>query len=228
MKITILGSCRQHSINSIYCVTNIQENVSYPHYTKEILQVINFCKYGNLTPDETLYTFRTPILNKNPLIFNNELNNDFNTSDLYIIEIASKLAYKYNNIYLHHIASDDNYNVNIQDNIKNNIIQYIQTKDEIEDDIIKINELLNKKIIIVSHLVTRDIGERYLLKCWLEEICNKYNITFIDPIKELKKKYDNIDKFFLKENILAHYNDEGHIAIKDIYNEYIQKLNVKG
>jgi hypothetical protein len=51
------------------------------------------------------------------------------------------------------------YNHNI--NIKNNIIQYIQTKDEIEDDIIKINKLLNRKIIILSHLVKRDIGDKY-------------------------------------------------------------------
>ena len=42
----------------------------YIYIIKEILQVINFCKYGNLTYYEKLYTFRTPILNKNLLIMN--------------------------------------------------------------------------------------------------------------------------------------------------------------
>lgn len=49
MKITVLGSCRQYSLREDYSVTNIQEDISYPHYTKEILQVINFCKFGNLS-----------------------------------------------------------------------------------------------------------------------------------------------------------------------------------
>ena len=67
MKITIFGSCRQHSLYSIpgIEVTGIQENISYPHYTKEILEVIKFCKEGHVLPEETLNTFRTPaLLNK--------------------------------------------------------------------------------------------------------------------------------------------------------------------
>jgi hypothetical protein len=179
MKITVLGSCRQYSLKKYFNITNIQEEISYPHYSKEILQVINFCKFGNLTPDETLYTFRTPILTNTPIIHNEELKNFFDSSDLYVIEIASKISYKYDNKYVHHIASEDKYNTSI----KNNIIKYIQTKDEIEEDILKIKELLNKPIIIISHLVTHDSGDRYLLKCWLEEICYKYNILFIDPVK---------------------------------------------
>ena len=172
MKITILGSCRQYSLREDYSVTNIQEDISYPHYTKEILQVINFCKFGNLSEEETLYTFRTAILNNKPISFTEELKNEFNSSDVYVIEISSKIKYQYNDKYLHHISVEDKYNVSI----KNEIFVSIQTKEEIERDIIQIKELLNKPIIIVSHLVTRDYGERYLLKMWLEEICLKYNI----------------------------------------------------
>ena len=40
MRITVLGSCRQHSLQNKYSLTSIQEELSYPHYTKEILEVI--------------------------------------------------------------------------------------------------------------------------------------------------------------------------------------------
>ena len=223
MKITVLGSCRQYSLKDDYVVTNIQEGISYPHYSKEILQVINFCKFGNLTEQETLYTFRTAILHKNPIYFTEELKNEFNSSDLFIIEIASKLKYQYNDTYVHHISVEDEYNVSI----KNDIVVSKQTKEEIEEDIIKIREVLNKPIIIVSHLVTRDYGERYLLKLWLEEICLKYNILFIDPVKEIKQKNVNLDDMFIPENILAHYTDYGHTIIKEIYKENITKLFTK-
>jgi len=220
MKITILGSCRQHSIKDIAHLTSISEDISYPHYTKEILQMISFCKYGDLTPSETLYTFRTPILTKNPIVFNESLMTEFNTTDLYVIEISSKKSYTYDNKYLHHIALEDEYDIPI----KNEISIRIQTKDEIEEDVIKINEILEGKIIIVSHLVTLDSGDRYLLRSWLKEICNKHNIVFIDPIEELKKKCTNIDDLFVKEDILAHYNQDGHNEIKQIYSEFISQF----
>lgn len=224
MKITVLGSCRQYSLRNIYNVTSIQEDISYPHYTKEILEVINFCKFGNLSPEETLYTFRTPILNNFPIYFNEKIKNEFETSDIFILEIASKKKYKYNNRYVHHIATENLYNQLINDNIKNNIEIIDQNKDEIEEDIIKIKELLNKPLIIISHLVTKNIGERYNLKSWLEEICNKHSIIFIDPIKELESNGYNIETLFKKEDILTHYNDDGHLKILEIYKGYINNI----
>lgn len=224
MKITVLGSCRQHSLRNIYNVTSIQEAISYPHYTKEILEVINFCKYGSLKPEETLYTLRTAILNNKQIYFNEILKEEFESSDIFILEIASKKKYKYNNRNVHHIVTEENHNKLIPDEIKNNIEIIEQDKNEIEEDIIDIKNLLNKPLIIISHLVTKNIGERYNLKIWLEEICKKHNIIFIDPIKELQKKKYNIDELFNKENILAHYNDLGHLKILDIYKEYIDKI----
>ena len=78
IKITILGSSRQGYITNNYDCTNIHESISYPHYTKEIIQVINFCKHGNLSLEETLFTFRTPILYKNPIYFKLPYNYDIN------------------------------------------------------------------------------------------------------------------------------------------------------
>ena len=79
-------------------------------------------------------------------------------------------------------------------------------------------------MIIISHLVTRNEGDRYELKCWLEEICKQNNILFLDPIKELKKEYININNYFLNEKSLNHYNEIGHEKIKKIYDIYINKL----
>ena len=220
MKITILGSCRQEYIKNNYRCTNIDVEVSYPHYTKEIIQVINFCKFGNLSPEETLYTFRTPILYKKPLYFDINIKNEFESSDLYILEIASKIVYEYDNKYLHHIATEDQYNIPIKDKIN---IRY-QDKNEIENDIIYIKNILNKPIIIISHLVTKEEGERYKLKSWLEDICLIHNILFIDPIKELNKKNYDFNKIFKKEDVLSHYTDEGHNAIGNIYKYYIDKI----
>lgn len=87
-KITILGSCRQDSLYKNYDITSVKNELSYPHYTKEIIQVIKYCLYDNLKSDETMI-FRTPILTNNPYkknIFMHEIQK----SDIIIIEIASK------------------------------------------------------------------------------------------------------------------------------------------
>ena len=227
MIITVLGSCRQESLRTLYEITDIQDNISFPHYTKEMLEVIKFCKYGHLTPEQTINTFRTPMLNKIPIIFTEELKNKFENSDLYILEIASKIKYEYNDIYVHHIVTDEQYDVSI----KNEVTISYQTKDEIEEDILKIKEELNNKpMLIISHLVTYEKGERYNLAQWVEEICIKYNISFINPIKELKNKNLDLDDFnnlFIKESVLSHYTTEGHKEILKIYNNYIKNLMTK-
>ena len=213
--ITILGSCRQESLYKNYNITSIQKNISYPHYTKEILEVIKFCKYGHILPEDTLTTFRTSILHNKKLYFNNILENNFKNTKLCIIEIASKISYKYNNRYVHHILYDN-------ETYKNDIIVSQQTDEEIEEDIINIiKELNNIKIIIVGHIVTYNKGKRYELINLLEQICNKYNILFINPITEITKLGYNIKDLVIDEPIISHYNELGHSVIEKIYNHYI-------
>ena len=94
MKITIFGSCRQDSLysNEKYEITKIQNDISFPHYTKEILELIKFIKYNTMKPEETVNTFRSPILTKIPIYSENYKDELLNT-DVFIIEIASKISY---------------------------------------------------------------------------------------------------------------------------------------
>jgi hypothetical protein len=225
MKITIFGSCRQDSLysNEKYEITKIQNDISFPHYTKEILELIKFIKYNTMKPEETVNTFRSPILTKIPIYSENYKDELLNT-DVFIIEIASKISYLYNNRYVHHILYDDSKNFTNED-IKQNIIKRIEDDKEIENDILEIvKELNTKKIIIIGHIVTYEHGERYKLLKLLEEICKKYNILFINPVKELTKREYDIYELTVKERVISHYNEKGHKIISSIYDEYINSI----
>ena len=219
-RIINLGSCRQDSLDKKFQTMHVNKLISYPHSTKEVLEVINFCKYGNLTPEETLYMFRTAMLNKIPILYRDKLRVNFDMGDIYVIEITTNKLYKYNDKYLHHIAVD----TALDENVRNNIEILFQTKNEIEDDIINIKELIIKPIVIIGHLVTSCIGRRYELSEWLREICHKYNITYINPVEELDKNKIGFKYLFEQEDKLAHYTPYGHEQISNIYYNIIKTL----
>lgn len=205
--ITIFGSCRQTPIKNYLQVSNILDELNYPHYTKEILQQIRYLKYKNIPNNLTKYCFRSSLLNRCQTEISNDsynkLKNDFDRSSFFLLEIASRISYKYNNLYLHHIAEDPQYN--FPD--RNKIIKEDLTDEEIEDDIIQIrNELYPKPFIIISHFATYESGKRYELIKLLENICKKFNIPFINQ-SDIIKKYDN--NIILNEPVLAHYTKEG-------------------
>ena len=215
--ITIFGSCRQESIYSIQNVkvSGIRDNISYTHYTKEVLELIKYCKYGHISPKDTLTTFRTPILNNRKLYYNNILKNNFNNTNIFFIEIASRISYNYNDKYVHHILSSN-------EEIGKYIIIQKQNDLEIENDIIKIKTELNKPIILVGHIVTYNYGSRYELLKLLEQICLKYNILFIDPVKEIIIR--NYDLKNLLCDDLTHYSQEGHLVMQNIYIDFLKKI----
>jgi len=123
-KITIFGSCRQYSIKDNYKISSIQEELTYPHYSNEILQAINYCKYNNIKNEYTKYCFRTGLLLNKNIVFDN-LKKEFIDTDIFIIEIASRISYKWNDLYLHHIAIDNKYNFPEINNIKISNHQYL-------------------------------------------------------------------------------------------------------
>jgi len=218
--ITILGSCRQDSLYKKYKITSIKNHLSYPHYSKEVLQVLNYCLFDNLTPKQTMI-FRSPILSNRP-IQNNPFLNEIKKSNIIFIEIASKKYYKYKNLYCHHIMYDNNnYNKN-----KNEIETGILEDKEIIDDLNKIVELLYlKKIIFVGHLVTRKEGDRYDLLILIKNFCLKNSILFIDPMEELLKNNLSVNDVIEDPTThFAHYTKKGHEEILKIYEKYIHLL----
>jgi len=222
MIVTILGSCRQDSLYKIenITVTGIRDNVSYPHYSNEILEVIRYCKYGNMSPDETMRVFRSPVITNSQLILNSRIKDDFDSTDVFVIEIASRKAYKMNNRFVHHILYDDD-----QFNSEKDKIQVLlESDEEIKENILSMKNELNKPIIIVGHITTYQRGPRYELLTLLERICVKHDILFINPMVEMTKRGINTDEVFKDENVISHYTEKGHSAIKDIYTEFLQRI----
>lgn len=223
MILTIFGSCRQDSLYSKYLVTEVKELLSYPHYSKEVLEVIKFILYGHISPADTVHTFRTPILYQQQ-VSNTMFTQMMQESDVFVIEIASKLAYKYNDSYVHHILyDDDKFNTGYKDKIQ----VLVQDDDEIEKDILEIRRLLQKPIVIVGHITTYNHGSRYELVCLLEKICAKHNIIFINPVKELIQRGYKIENLTRDEPVLAHYNHDGHSVMREIYAEFIDKAKLQ-
>jgi len=222
--ITILGSCRQQPIQKYIRVSTIQESLNYPHYSKEILQQIKYLKYKNISNEETKYIFRSSLLNKcQKEITDNDYNilkKEFDDTSFFLIEIASRISYKWNNLYLHHIAESPHYEFYDRDRI----IKEDLTDEEIEDDIIQIrNELYPKPFIIISHFSTYEHGKRYELIKLLQNICDKLNIPFLNQSDVVKQYGNNIIQ---KEPVLAHYTDKGSEYIGKILLDKINQVTI--
>jgi hypothetical protein len=216
--ITILGSCRQTPIENHFNVSQILYKLNYPHYTKEILQQIRYLKYKNIPNELTKYCFRCGLLsncNKEITDFEYDIfKEDFDKSTFFLVEIASRISYKFNNLYLHHIAEEEKYN------FTNSIVKEELSDEEIEDDIIQIrNELYPKPFIIISHFATYESGKRYELINLLKNICKKFGIPFLNQT-DIVKQYSN--DIIFNEPVLAHYTKEG---LKFVGNVLFDKIN---
>lgn len=221
--VTILGSCRQQSIKNYLPVSTIQEGLNYPHYSKEVLQQIKYLKYRNLSDTQASYCFRSGILSRDKGYVNdniyNHFKNEFERTTLFIIEIASRISYKWNDIYVHSEAKVEANNFYERENI----IETDLTDEEIEDDIINIQkELYPKKILIVSHFATYETGKRYELIKLLENICSKCNIPFLDPSVLIKEHGVQI---LHDERVLAHYTPDGEVLAGNFLFEKIKQIN---
>lgn len=219
MRLTVLGSCRQDSLYKLYPCTSIRNELTYPHYTKEVLQAIEFCKgVSTIRPELSQYLFRSGILEQKAL-YSKTFQQDFEETDLFVIEIASRISYKYANHYTHHILTEPLYGFCNRDEI----VQRDLTDHEIEQDLLRIVELIRpKKLMIVSHIYTRTTGKRYELVKLLSKLCATHSIPFFDPIVQLGS-FDP-HRLFVKEDTLAHYTEEGHHEIGKKYNEFINRL----
>lgn len=217
MKITIFGSCRQREIQSYFPVTSIQERLTYPHYTKEIIQAIEYCKgISKFENNMTRYCFRRGILDQKELTYQKELQDEFESTDLFVLEIASRLCYEWNGLYVHHILTESQYGFH---DISNITVRTLSDK-EIEDDICTIQKLIYpKKLLILPHVYTRKTGKRYELVKLVEKVCNQHTIPFLDPSEQLNTEND-----IYEDDTAFHYTRKGDILVGKLYESYIRTL----
>jgi hypothetical protein len=225
--VTILGSCRQTSIESLLPTTQILSEINCPHYSKEILQQIKYLKYRDIPREYTRHCFRNNIINN--VVVNDDtytfFKKQFDDTTFFLIEIASRIAYKWNGLYLHHIAEEDRYHFDD----RANIIKEDLTDEVIEQDIIEIkNELYPRPFIIISHFATYETGKRYdEVICLLERICHKLNIPFINQM-DVVAQHSDIQMVEI-EPLLEHYTLNGDHIIGDIMNKIneVKEKNAK-
>ncbi len=227
--VTIFGSCRQDSIRNHFPVTRIRDGLTYPHYTKEIIQAIRYCMGKIPAEDGIKETFRNSLLGAN-LIAEKKMYFDFKNTDLFVIEVASRLEYSDGKYYYHHIAFDNRTDISDTRNKSRieDIRQRQSTLEEVESDIAEITELLNKRVLFVSHISTEDKSTRAELTRTLESTCLKLGVNFLN-VGELLKNY-SIEEICEPEPTISHFTEFGHKVIGDRLREKIldaSKWNVK-
>lgn len=223
MSITLFGSCR---INNISNNNNLNKLLNYTHSTKEVIQLIKFLKGELVIPEPyNKLCFRTAITENKFIYYKDTYNKLFVDTDTFIIEICSNKKYTYNNFYLHHLCVDkrfSNWNKNTPIEILNNFIIEKQSDEEIENDILEIQKkLYPKKIIIVSHYNVKKDGQyinsrNYLINL-LDNICKKYNITFINPTIILS----SYNQEQVIDNDLGHYTKIGIEQFSKYMNNFL-------
>lgn len=212
MLTTLLGSCRLNSFIHLLECTSIHDGVSYVHSTKEILQLINIIKGQVVLPiDMMRYALRAGILQKEPVEINQKVIDEFNSTELFIIEICSIKKYLYNGIYLHHLAVDSKWGRNFWKDTPSYVVSSTiieeQTREEIEEDIKEILHILvNKKIIFVTHILPdKGLVKRKYLIDLLEDLRKRDGLILISPTECLTKDLVTSD--------FGHYNPEAEIGV---------------
>lgn len=219
MIITILGSCRQDSLYNYFPVTKIKNALTFPHYSKETIQAIEFCSGVKVPPYQlTSSLFRTGILKGRSIDFRRYMS-AFKSTDLFVIEIASRISYEYRGYYAHHILVEDEYAPADKESIAIRDL----TDLEIEEDLLTIMRYLHpKKVLVVSHFYTRTHGKRYELAKLLKRLTKKYDIPFFDPVYETREF--NPDDLFEREVVQTHLTKYGQKIMGQKYYEYIKKM----
>jgi len=216
--ITIFGCCRQDSIYKHFKVTDLRNGLTYPHYSKEVIQAIEYCKY--LDTDIPEWAFRNPQINLK-LRSKKSLMRDFKRTDIFIVEIASLLEYKYNEFYLHHEIYDKPSQLRKTGWPTKDLIETReQSLEELHDDLEKIVDLLgHKKLIFACHISTRENGKRAKLISEISKFCRDRNIECFVPSDILE--FYKISDIFVEESVLSHFTDFGHQIAGLRYRELI-------
>lgn len=230
-RVSILGSCRQDSIYKYFRVSRIRDGLTYPHYTKEIIQTIKYCINPDFAEDLPNWVFRNTIIGTQTIQWK-KINKDFRKTDVFVIEVASLLEYKYRGLYLHHEIYDGKRSLKSLGSEewpgKDKIEVREQPLEELNSDLEEIMTLLkSKKVIFVSHFRTKDIGKRAELSNALISFCKSKSIPYFDP-SDLLKFYEQ-KSIVLDEAVISHFTNFGHeivgYRLRELINREFSKIS---
>jgi len=227
--VTILGCCRQDSISRKFNESQIRNDLSYTHSTKEVLQVIDFLNdknYSEFSP----YSFRTPQINGR-IPNRNRLMKQWRITNVVVIEISSLKFYLREKVVYHHEAFDnpESLATSCKEHLKEqnkSISEHIQSIPELIDDLsLIVQKLAGKKIIFTTNFVTRKNGTRFLIYSALKEFCQQHNHEFIDTHQIFN--YWRSQDILIEEPVLAHLNHLGHEIMLDRYDKAITQVSME-
>lgn len=212
--ICVLGCCRQDSIYWSYRVSSVRNGLGYTHYSAEALQMLQIV--AGLAPAQPTTRFRNALVAL-PLTSLMQLRREFDETDMFIVEVASRLKYQGDgdDVY-HHVAFDAP-----PPGLKLAGIRRVeQTDAEIESDLIKIRELVAPRpLIVVSHLVTRQDGKRAELRCGVAKMCERLQVPFIDLLSGCSGP--EVGELVEDEPTIAHLTPKGHRYVHGLYQDAI-------
>lgn len=222
--VTVFGSCRQDSVGYNFAVTPIRDGLTYPHFTGEVLQAIDYCShlFRRRPPD---LAFRTGQLGRK-IIPRWLAYLSFIRTDVFVVEIASALSYELHPWVFHHEIHDNleeiqsRHSREIDPNLLRSIRPVVMEWPRIRQDLEKIIKILGpKRVVFVTHFSTRLAGRRSELSQAIEGYLKDVGIPVINPSHLLDRW--TAEELFVNEPVLSHYSPLGHSIIGGIYRDEI-------
>jgi hypothetical protein len=208
--ITVLGSCRQDSLYRLFRVSKVRDGLTYPHYANEILQLVRFLK-GSIRRFKSPYVFRNISIGQKR-ISGRAARSSFKSTDVFVLEIASRYEYRHLEEFVHHVAYDnpellpaelrDEQALQAIDRSKQSFAELREVLDEIS------LELRGKHLVIVTNIATRSGSERQELNSFLSDYANSQGFGFFDP-SVLLREYALEDLCHI-EPVISHFTNFGH------------------
>ena len=226
--VTVFGSCRQDSISKHFKTTPIRDGLTYPHYSKEIIQAINYVKSNGIISPKHPGVFRNIQIGL-PVKSPRTLNKWFNKTDVFVVEIASRISYEFDGDYFHHVAYDEPLGPNGPRVPGVRIVSRVQSDDEIRKDMATIKSLLEPKpVIFVTHFCTYTEGSRSRLRDLIIEQAQALKSTSFDP-SQMLLNYP-LNELVEEEPVISHFSSFGHELLAGRYQlvileEYLTRFN---
>jgi hypothetical protein len=211
--VTVLGSCRQDSLDELLKVTAIKSGLTYPHYANEILQLVRFLK-GRRKSFQSPYVFRNDSIGV-AKVSSSYSRRAFRKTQVFVIEVASRWEYLHKGDYIHHVAYDSP--ELLPATIRNpkdldGIVRRKQSYEELTEVLnLIVEELSGKAIVFVTNISTSDGSERAHLNSFISAFAKQRGVGFYDPSELLERhRLEDICKV---EPVISHFTKFGHSLV---------------